>query len=118
MRILILFCSLLVVVGYGQKTDTLFSLKAVKSYPFPNELCAAPTGSRIAWAFNESGLRNIYVAEGPDYKARKVTNYNVDDGQELSSVSLSQDGSYVVYVRGGDHGSNWDAHLPLNPMSS
>ena len=85
----------LLTLGYlaHAQTDTLFSLKSVKSYPFPNELCAAPTGTRIAWAFNESGLRNIYVAEGPDYKARKITNYNTDDGQELSSVSLSNDGS-------------------------
>jgi dipeptidyl aminopeptidase/acylaminoacyl peptidase len=67
---------------------------------------------------NENGLRNIYVAEGPTYKARKLTNYTMDDGQELTSVSLSNDGSYVVYVRGGDHGSNWEDHQPVNPMSS
>src|SRR5689334_21763770 len=117
MRILLLL-SFLVSVTQAQVTDTLFSLKSIKSYPFPNELCAAPTGSRIAWAFNEAGLRNIYVAEGPDYKARMLTNYTIDDGQLLTSVSLSLDGSYVVYVRGGDHGSNWDDHKTVNPMSS
>ena len=116
MRILLILL-LTLSIAHAQ-TDTLFSLKSVKSYPFPNELCAAPTGSRIAWAFNEQGQRNIYVAEGPDYKARKLTNYIKDDGQELTSVSLSQDGSYVVYVRGGDHGSNWDDTKPVNPMSS
>ena len=118
MRHFIFLFVLISIATYGQKADTLFSLKSIKSYPFPNELCTAPTGSRVAWAFNESGLRNIYVAEGPDFKARKLTNYNVDDGQELTSVSLSQDGSYVVYVRGGDHGSNWEDHQPVNPMSS
>ncbi len=114
------FIPLLFVVFFSQAqvTDTLFTLKAVKSYPFPNELCAAPTGSRIAWALNENGLRNIYVAEGPDFKPRKITNYGTDDGQELSSVSLSHDGNQVVYVRGGDHGSNWDDHQPVNPSSS
>ena len=87
------FIPLLFAVSFSQAqvTDTLFTLKAVKSYPFPNELCAAPTGSRIAWALNENGLRNIYVAEGPDFKPRKITNYGTDDGQELSSVSLSYD---------------------------
>ena len=118
MRFLILAFLMFSTALCAQNTDTLFTLKSIKSYPFPNELCAAPTGSRIAWAFNESGLRNIYVAEGPDFKARKLTSYTTDDGQELSSVSLSQDGSYVVYVRGGDHGSNWDDHKPVNPMSS
>jgi dipeptidyl aminopeptidase/acylaminoacyl peptidase len=92
-----------------------FTMEQIKSYPFPNELTAAGSGSRIAWAFNERGLRNVWVAEGPDFKARKLTNYNLDDGQELTSLSISEDGKYVVYVRGGDHGSNFDSAAPVNP---
>src|SRR5512138_402147 len=76
-----------------------FTIQQIKSYPFPNELTAAASGSRIAWAFDESGLRNIYVAEGPAWQARKLTSYNSDDGQELTSVSITSDGKYVVYVR-------------------
>ena len=93
-------------------------MEQIKSYPFPNELTTAATGSRIAWAFNERGLRNVWVAEGPDFKARKVTNYNLDDGQELTSLSISADGKYVIYVRGGDHGSNFDSSAPVNPALS
>src|SRR5215470_19355888 len=52
-----------------------FTLQQIKSYPFPNELTASATGSRIAWAFNERGARNIWVAEGPEFKARRLTNY-------------------------------------------
>ena len=92
-----------------------FTMEQIKSYPFPNELTAAGTGSRIAWAFNERGLRNVWVAEGPDFKARRLTNYTVDDGQELTSLSISDDGKHVVYVRGGDHGSNFDSSAPVNP---
>ncbi|PYS66972.1 MAG: peptidase S9, partial [Acidobacteria bacterium] len=92
-----------------------FTMEQIKSYPFPNELSAAASGSRIAWAFNERGLRNVWVAEGPDFKARRLTDYNVDDGQELTSLSLSADGKYVVYVRGGDHGSNFDSSVGVNP---
>ncbi|MVM35389.1 prolyl oligopeptidase family serine peptidase [Spirosoma sp. HMF4905] len=95
-----------------------FSLEAVKSYPFPNELTSSAKGSRIAWAFAEQGKRNVYVAEGPDFTPRKLTNYTDDDGQELTSLSISDDGKWVVYVRGGDHGSNWDDELPVNTMSS
>src|SRR5690348_12830628 len=84
-----------------------FTIEQIKSYPFPNQLTASATGSRIAWAFNERGARNIWVAEGPEFKARRLTNYQTDDGQELTSVSISADGKYVVYVRGGDHGSNF-----------
>ena len=92
-----------------------FTLEQIKSYPFPNELTAAATGSRIAWAFNERGARNVWVAEGPDFRARKLTSYDNDDGQELTSLSISADGKYVVYVRGGDHGSNFDSSVGVNP---
>ena len=98
--------------------STPFTIEQIKSYPFPNELTAASTGSRIAWALNERGLRNIWVAEGPDFRPRRLTNYNTDDGQELTSVSISGDGKYVVYVRGGDHGSNFDDSVGVNPTLS
>src|SRR5215211_1262875 len=75
-----------------------FTMEQIKSYPFPNELTTAATGSRIAWAFNERGLRNVWVAEGPGFEARRLTNYTIDDGQELTSLSISADGKYVVYV--------------------
>jgi dipeptidyl aminopeptidase/acylaminoacyl peptidase len=89
----------------------------IRSYPFPQNLTAAATGSRIAWTFNEEGRRNIYVAEGPDFRARKLTSYGMDDGQELTSVSLSPDGQFVVYVRGGEHSSNWDDQVVVNARS-
>jgi len=92
-----------------------FTMKSVKSYPFPGGLTAATTGTRIAWAFDEEGLRNIYVAEGPDYTPRRLTAYLDDDGQALSSISLSHDGAWCVYIRGGDFGSNWDDAKPVNP---
>lgn len=93
-----------------------FTVEQVKSYPFPNELTAAQTGSRIAWAFNEQGQRNIWVAEAPDFRPRKLTDYRLDDGQELTSVSISPDGKFVVYVRGGEHGANWQ-DIPPDPAS-
>ena len=93
-----------------------FSIAQIKSYPFPNELTAAARGGRIAYALNEQGRRNIWVADAPDYKARQLTTYSIDDGQELTSVALTADGKFVVYVRGGDHGSNWSGASP-NPLS-
>ena len=94
------------------------TLESIKSYPFPTELTAASAGSRIAWALDEQGRRNVYVAEGPDFKPRKLTNYAQDDGQEITSLSISADGKWVVFVRGGDHGSNWDDELPINTSFS
>lgn len=98
-----------------QAASNSFTIEQIKSYPFPNELTASANGARIAWAFNERGARNVWVAEGPDFKARRLTNYESDDGQELTSLSISSDGKYVVYVRGGDHGSNFDSSVSVNP---
>ena len=95
-----------------------FTLEQVRSYPYPTELTAGASGSRIAWAFNEQGRRNIFVAEGPAFSTRQLTHYDRDDGQELSSVTVSANGRWVVYVRGGDHGSNWDDALPVNVGSN
>ena len=95
-----------------------FTMEQLKRYPFPSDLTAAATGSRIAWVFNERGARNVWVADEPDFKPRRLTSYETDDGQELTSVSISQDGKYVVYVRGGDHGSNWDSSSGVNPALS
>ncbi len=111
-RILVLLAVLSIAFnGWSQG----FTMSAVKSAPFPNELTASSQGSRIAWAFNEEGKRNVYVAEGPEFKPRKLTNYALDDGQEITSLSISKDGKWVVFVRGGDHGSNWEDGLPVNP---
>ncbi|GAA4196577.1 S9 family peptidase [Pedobacter jeongneungensis] len=93
-----------------------FGLKSVLSYPFPTQLVASPIGSKIAWAANEQGKRNIYIAQAPDYKAVKITDYTEDDGQELSSLSLSADGKWIVFVRGGDHGGRDGG--PVNANSS
>jgi len=103
-------------VAQAQSPSRGFTINQVKSLPFPNELVAAPRGSRIAYALNEEGKRNVWVAEGPQYKARQLTNYMLDDGQELTSLSISADGKYVIYVRGGEHSANWEGPPP-NPAS-
>jgi len=100
--------------------QTSFTVDQVTSYPYPAELVASPVGSRIAWVFNEKGVRNIWAAEGPDFQARRLTGNISDDGQELTNLEFSTDGNYIVYVRGGDHDANWPApgYLQPNPASS
>jgi len=116
MRIAIL--ATLAVSALSRPALAQFTLEQARSYPYPTELTAAPSGSRIAWAFNEQGRRNLYVAEGPTFAARQLTQYDRDDGQELTNVAVSANGRWVVYVRGGDHGSNWDDALPVNVGSN
>jgi len=87
-----------------------------KNYPFTTQLCAAGQGAKIAWAMDEQGKRNVYVAEGPSFTPRLLTHFSKDDGQEITSLSITADGKWVVFVRGGDHGANWDIGLPINPL--
>ncbi len=95
-----------------------FTMEHLLAFPFPEELIASPGGSTVAWTLNERGLRNIYAADGPDFKARRITAYEEDDGQELTNLAFTDDGKTIVYVRGGDHGANWPAEGNLVPDPS
>jgi dipeptidyl aminopeptidase/acylaminoacyl peptidase len=79
-----------------------FTLEKVMSAPFPSNLTVCRTAGKIAWVLDENGARNIWVAEAPDYKGRRLTKFTADDGQEIAEMSWTPDASSVVYVRGGD----------------
>lgn len=107
-------CTIVAVLG-AARARAQFTLEQVTSAPFPSDLVAAPSGNRIAWAFDAQGRRNIWVAEGPGFAARQVTQYNDDDGQEISELRFSADGGTILYVRGG--GKNAAGQVP-NPTSN
>ena len=98
-------------------TQSPFTLEQVMSSPFPSELVAATHGSRIAWVFNAKGVRNIWVADGPDFahSARQVTHYSADDGQPIASLRLTPDGRTVLYALGSELN---EAQESANPDSS
>src|SRR5439155_111147 len=86
-------------------TPTSFTLEQVMSSPFPSELVAASHATRVAWAFNAKGVRNIWVADGTDFAARQVTHYGADDGEPLASLRITPDGRQIVFVSNrADHG--------------
>lgn len=91
-----------------------FTIEQVLSAPFPDGLVASPVTGAVAWVQNAEGVRNIWVAESPDFRGRQVTNYELDDGQTLSDLQFTPDGHAVVYVRGG--GPNRAGETP-NPTS-
>ncbi len=113
--------ALLALVGvssYAQPATPAFSMEQVLGYPYPSNLVSSPNGNVIAWVLDQRGVRNIWVAFGPNYQPKLVTHYENDDGQELSDLSISADGQYLVYVRGGDHDANWPEFPPPDPDSS
>jgi dipeptidyl aminopeptidase/acylaminoacyl peptidase len=78
-----------------------FTIEQMLGSAFPEELSAAPSGSRIAWIARWHGPRNIWVAEGPLFEGRQLTNFQADDGRDLSELAWSADGKQLFYVRGG-----------------
>jgi dipeptidyl-peptidase 4 len=67
---------------------------------FPSGLVSATAADRIAWIANERGRRNVYTAAAPDFTPVRLTSFDDDDGLELSNLSISRDGSTVVFTRG------------------
>jgi len=93
------------------------SIETLLSAPFPENLVASKSGNRVAWTFNDQGKRNIWVAEAPDFAARRLTPYLKDDGAELSNLSFSDDGNTLIYVRGVDKNvSGQYANPTSNPI--
>lgn len=97
-----------------------FTIDEVLHYPYVSELAAAADGDAIAWVRNAAGVRNVWIARGPDFTPRQVTQYTEDDGQEVTHLTFSPDGTHLVYVRGGDQDANWPAegNLAPDPASS
>ncbi|HEV8357030.1 MAG TPA: DPP IV N-terminal domain-containing protein, partial [Gemmatimonadales bacterium] len=86
---------------------------------YPEDLTAARRADRIAWHGFESGRRNVYTAAAPGFMARRLTNFPLDEGDVLSDVELSDDGSLVVFVHGGAPNRNgWVANPTAKPSGS
>jgi dipeptidyl aminopeptidase/acylaminoacyl peptidase len=90
-----------------------FTLEQLLSAPFPSGLASGRTGT-IAWVFNHRGVRNIWAAEPPGYQPRQLTVHDKDDGQEITGIQFTPDGSSLIYLRGG--APNRQGEIP-NPTS-
>src|ERR1700736_4534091 len=102
-------------IASGAAAQKPISLEELLSAPFPENLKAAKKSNRVAWTFNQEGKRNIWVAEGPAFQARRLTSYLEDDGQPISELDFSDDASTIIYVRG--EGKNTAGQFP-NPTSN
>jgi dipeptidyl aminopeptidase/acylaminoacyl peptidase len=98
-------------------TVTAVAVEDFLDFPHPTELTAASEAPVFAWVVKEDGIRNVWVARGPAFEARRITDYTVKDGQEIIQLRLTSDGSHAVYVRGGDpHGGGGAANPTSDPQ--
>src|SRR4051812_7656648 len=99
-----------------------FTLDQVMSAPFATSPLPAPTGAKVVWLLDEHGQRNIWMAGASDWKARKLTSFDQDDGQEIAELAWAPDSSSLLFARGGDfetHGDNPNPDLsPAKPDQS
>ena len=99
-RLILVFFAALALAS-GAAFPAAVTLEGLLSAPFPEELLASPTGGKLAWIENAQGVRNVWVAEPPDYRGRQVTRYTADDGQQIGNLEWTPDGKSLLYVRGG-----------------
>lgn len=85
--------------------QTPFTVADALSAPFMNQLTAAPAKNRVAWFVDDEGKRNVWAASTTE-KARSLTHYTDDDGQDIDDITWSPDGERVAYTHGtGPEGS-------------
>lgn len=76
------------------------TLEQYLSHPIESGLASSPDGKIIAWVINDHGRRNIMIKAGSD-QPRMLTDYQADDGQEISQLAFSPNGTKLLFVRGG-----------------
>jgi len=80
----------------------------------PQEVVAARKADRVAWVDYAEGKRNAYTAAAPAFVPVRLTSFLKDDGIMMSGIRISDDGSTVIFTRGG--GANRDGWF-ANPSA-
>jgi dipeptidyl aminopeptidase/acylaminoacyl peptidase len=82
----------------------------------PQEVVAARKADRVAWVDYAEGKRNAYTAAAPAFVPMRLTSFTKDDGIMMSGVKISDDGSTVIFIRGGaPNREGWFANPSADP---
>lgn len=123
LTVFILFFVLFLVLVPGVAMAEGFTVDQVLSAPFPSSLTVSAHGEtqRIAWVFNDQGVDNIWIADGPQFNSRCLTDFKKDDGQHLSIMGFIDKGAAVVFSKNGyinpAHDPKWDGKSTLYMVS-
>jgi len=100
--------------GWQASGSGPYTIEQILAPGFPVELTSAREAERIAWIAYERGMRNVFTASAPEFEPVRLTAVETDDGNDMTDVTLSDDGAVVVFVRG--HTPNRDGWI-ANPTS-
>jgi dipeptidyl aminopeptidase/acylaminoacyl peptidase len=94
------------------------TIENLLSVPFPTELKSSANGKKLAWVFNDKGVRNVFIAEAPDFKEIKITNNTADDGIEISNLAFTPNGLQLLFTEGNTKNKNGEAANPAQLQRS
>ncbi len=95
--------------GSAPKNKAL--LEALLATPLVYQPVAAADGRSLAFVAREARTRAIYFLRVGE-SAKPLVRYPDDDGQDLTQVALSPDGSLLSFVRGGPPNSKGEVANP------
>lgn len=87
------------------------------SYSFVSAIAVPDSGDRVAWIEYHQGKRNVWLADGPGLAARPLTAGTRDDGQDLTALAWTPDGTMLAWERGEVEHNGWASGAPANPDS-
>lgn len=80
-----------------------FTIDQVMQAPFPTNLVIAQHGKEVAWVFNTSGRRNVWIADSAHgMKGRALTSFDQDDGFNIGELTWSPNSQLLAFTRGAD----------------
>jgi len=81
------------------KLSSAQNLEQFLSHPTEYNLVSSTNGKNIAWVINDHGKRNIMIRNLTDFP-KVFASYAQDDGQEISQLVFSPNGTKLAFVRG------------------
>jgi hypothetical protein len=89
-----------------------FAMRDVLSAPYVAGLTASPAGDELLWKVHVRGTRNVYLYSAG--ATRKITAYDVDDGQDLDDIQFVPGLDAAAYMRGGTEDNSGGENI--NPL--
>jgi dipeptidyl aminopeptidase/acylaminoacyl peptidase len=81
------------------KLSSAQNLEQFLSHPIEYNLVSPTNAKHIVWVINDHGKHTIMIRSGSDFP-KVLASYPQDDGQEISQLVFSPNGTKLVFVKG------------------